>query len=368
MAIFIVFPSFFSLEKIQNSFQLEINGNYHESQIMDQLCSNPIHVYQLIKATKSLDWKEVQEVDVLGATNAVVNTQFTYKLPTEDLIVGQIGQRQTHGFLDAPDCLILAKSRISNDYASQYALAIEWAEMALSLDTSSQEIQDFLDEMKDLHDIKFIPSAYEDGQFFIRIFNGTDITTKQLRILEENQFQRKFPSEDWEELRQRNQLCRGEKISNFVGYCEYRTNNDPWLLLSPLKAEILYEKFPLVLFHGLISNTEILILKDLAQKDMKRSSVHSASGNEATFQRIQSSAWLWDPDHDLLQTLSKRLDHALQLSVSQCSEPYQIGVYPPGGYYTHHYDVLEPISSEDVWTGNRIATLMFYVMHQFDDF
>ena len=158
--------SFFSLEKIQNSFQLEINGNYHESQIMDKLCSNPIHVYQLIKATKSLDWKEVQEVDVLGATNAVVNTQFTYKLPTEDLIVGQIGQRQTHGFLDAPDCLILAKSRISNDYASQYALAIEWAEMALSLDTSSQEIQDFLDEMKDLHDIKFLPSAYEDGQFF----------------------------------------------------------------------------------------------------------------------------------------------------------------------------------------------------------
>ena len=368
MAIFIVFPSFFSLEKIQNSFQLEINGNYHESQIMDKLCSNPIHVYQLIKATKSLDWKEVQEVDALGATNAVVNTQFTYKLPTEDLIVGKIGQRQTHGFLDAQDCLTLAKSRISNDYASQYALAIEWAEMALSLDTSSQEIQDFLDEMKDLHDIKFIPSAYEDGQFFIRKFNGTDITTKQLRILEENQFQRKFPSEDWEELRQRNQLCRGEKISNFVGYCEYRTNNDPWLLLSPLKAEILYEKFPLVLFHGLISNTEILILKDLAQKDMKRSSVHSASGNEATFQRIQSSAWLWDQDHDLLQTLSKRLDHALQLSVSKCSEPYQIGVYPPGGYYTHHYDVLEPIPSEDVWTGNRIATLMFYVMHQFDDF
>ena len=104
---------------------------------------------------------------------------------------------------------------------------------------------------------------------------------------------------------------------------------------------------------------------------MGRSAVHSEK--KFTFQRIQSSAWLWDPDHDFLQILSKRLDHVLQLSVSNPfytihpSEPYQIGVYPPGGYYGYHYDVLEPLSSEEFWIGNRMATLMFYVILQFDD-
>ena len=337
------------------------------------MCSNPIHVYQLIKATKSLNWKDVTEIDVLGSINALTQIQSTYQLPIEDLIIGQIGQRKTHGFLDAQDCLIIAKQLSNFSTPKLYANAIEWAENALLLDPNRQEIRDFLVQMKDFHDDNFMFPTNENGQFFIRKFNGSDITAKQLRKLEENQeiFQRKFPSNEFNQ-KDIHQLCRGKKLSKFVGYCEYRTNEDPWLLLLPLKAEILAEKpFPLVIFHGLISNTEILKLKDLAQKDMGRSAVHSEK--KFTFQRIQSSAWLWDPDHDFLQILSKRLDHVLQLSVSNPfytihpSEPYQIGVYPPGGYYGYHYDVLEPLSSEEFWIGNRMATLMFYVILQFDD-
>ena len=53
------------------------------------------------------------------------------------------------------------------------------------------------------------------------------------------------------------------------------------------------------------------------------------------------------------------------------SEPFQVGMYAPGGLYLPHFDVYDHddigMANEDSYTirgeyvGDRIATLMFYV-------
>ena len=50
------------------------------------------------------------------------------------------------------------------------------------------------------------------------------------------------------------------------------------------------------------------------------------------------------------------------------SEPFQIGFYPPGGFYEQHYDAFtdekgfkENLILDGSLVGNRIATLMFYL-------
>ena len=48
------------------------------------------------------------------------------------------------------------------------------------------------------------------------------------------------------------------------------------------------------------------------------------------------------------------------------AEPFQIGLYSPGGHYLPHndaFDVLDPQSRtpEGLWVGNRIATMITYL-------
>ena len=292
------------------------------------MCSNPIHVYQLIKVATF--FKKAEETDLTGTILALKGIQHTYQLSTEDVASGQIGKRKTHAFLNAKDCLHIAQTAVAKDRL-YYADAITWTETASKLSPENAEIKDFLIETKQLHD---------EHQ---AVYNHSDIEYIHT-------------------------LCRGEQMPK-VGYCEYRTNNDLWFLLSPLKAEILDKEFPLVIFHQLVSNKEIELMKKQARKNMERSRV---VGKDHSFQRIQSSAWLRESDHDLLQIISKRLDHALQLSVSNdvhiSSEPFQIGFYPPGGFYEQHYDAFgdekglkENLELDGSLVGNRIATLMFYL-------
>ena len=50
------------------------------------------------------------------------------------------------------------------------------------------------------------------------------------------------------------------------------------------------------------------------------------------------------------------------------AEPWQVGVYSPGGHYLPHYDAFDDDDDmsrartpEGVWVGNRIATAMVYL-------
>ena len=91
--------------------------------------------------------------------------------------------------------------------------------------------------------------------------------------------------------------------------------------------------------------------------------------------RTQTNAWLFEGTYPELLRLSKYLDHITELQVSfehdpasytrfVESEDYQVGLYAPGGLYLCHMDAMDSDfikMHDDLYIGDRIATLMFYL-------
>ena len=285
-----------------------------------------------------------------------------------------------------------------------YAVAIEWAEASLEL-AEEQNGEDIatMDKIKNLityakkqHDEHFIPptpgdgwSTYPNEHFFIRKFNNDfSLTGKKLRQEEWEQFRHRYSSELpmlHHHIRDYHTVCRGEKLmfknqQAFQGYCELRTNNDPWLMLAPAKTEIMSEgEFPLLLFHNVVSDTEIDYMVKTASKQLQRAGLtlfdQTTGTPKTTFtsERTQSNAWLnWDNNSNHLKNIAKRLERITGLHVHNedheiiHSEGFQIGVYAPGGLILPHYDAFTSLDQyartrNGTWIGNRIATAMFYL-------
>ncbi|XP_071743951.1 prolyl 4-hydroxylase subunit alpha-1 isoform X2 [Lepeophtheirus salmonis] len=106
---------------------------------------------------------------------------------------------------------------------------------------------------------------------------------------------------------------------------------------------------------------------------IRRSKIEATQGAKTSFVRTQSNAWLYNKDYPNLNKISKYFDTVSQLSISNTfsdqymieSEPYQIGLYSPGGVFLPHMDTLKTqenfINSKKDYIGNRIATLMLYL-------
>lgn len=79
--------------------------------------------------------------------------------------------------------------------------------------------------------------------------------------------------------------------------------------------------------------------------------------------RISKSAWLKDVDDDVVRTIGLRVEDMTGLTVST-AEDLQVVNYGIGGHYEPHFDFAradEVNAFASLGTGNRIATVLFYV-------
>lgn len=82
--------------------------------------------------------------------------------------------------------------------------------------------------------------------------------------------------------------------------------------------------------------------------------------------RTGKLAWLPKDSHTIVKTLDQRLEDMTGLSMSS-SELLQVLNYGIGGHYEPHFDwdLGHPASEEDFILGDRIGTVLFYVLHLF---
>ena len=78
------------------------------------------------------------EHDMQISMLSLARLQHIYQLPVQDLAQGIIGSRQTEAKLNSYDCQEIAESRIAQKFSlmhpttdKEFALAVEWAEVAL---------------------------------------------------------------------------------------------------------------------------------------------------------------------------------------------------------------------------------------------
>ncbi|TKR57847.1 hypothetical protein L596_030493 [Steinernema carpocapsae] len=163
-------------------------------------------------------------------------------------------------------------------------------------------------------------------------------------------------------------LCRNEvpvspKDTSKL-YCYYKRDR-PFLILAPFKVEILRFNPLAVLFKNVMNDEEIETIQDLAKPKLARATVqNSVTGQlETASYRISKSAWLKEWEHEVVARVNQRIDLMTNLE-QETSEELQIANYGIGGHYDPHFDFArkeETKSFESLGTGNRIATVLFYM-------
>ncbi|EDV90576.1 GH14106 [Drosophila grimshawi] len=154
--------------------------------------------------------------------------------------------------------------------------------------------------------------------------------------------------------------CRGQFVPQSNLHCEYKMKTSPFLRLAPLKMEIVLLNPFIVVFHDALSPQEIDYLQNLARPLLKRTTVHVNGKYVSRRVRTSKGAWLERDLNNLTRRIERRVVDMTELSM-QGSEAYNIMNYGLGGHYAAHYDFFNTTKQQTSETGDRIATVLFYL-------
>lgn len=217
----------------------------------------------------------------------------------------------------------------------------------------------------------------------------------------------------------RNEVGLNEKIKAKLR-CRYVDFGRPFLKLAKLKEEEAFLDPRIVLYHDVLSDREIKAIQQLAVPRFKRATVQNSETGQLEVAhyryayilpsysfifcklnkflitceyRISKSAWLEDVDHPYVAAISQRAEDISGLNM-KTAESLQVVNYGIGGHYEPHFDFArvriifhckffainftvsiimykyvslqkeEKNAFQSLGTGNRIATVLFYVSNQ----
>ncbi|KAI8521570.1 prolyl 4-hydroxylase subunit alpha-1-like isoform X3 [Branchiostoma floridae x Branchiostoma belcheri] len=368
-------------------------------------------LYNLTKVKESFPSDE----DYMGAGKALVRLQDTYDLSTQNIAMGKMGQemaKATHPdmeFTKSPelwseDCFELGRlAYVDQDY---YHCAL-WMEEALARfqpdptsDLTKDTILDYLayasyqvwlgeegnqnnidrayQATKEL--LKINPEhtrASNNMQFFEKeIAKTRNLVTPQKEEAESTdrgEYRRDLARDYLPEREIYELLCQAEQPEYFnitpsrVKHlkCRYfNNNNHPRLLLAPQKLEQIFDKPKMWIFHNILEDREMDVIKELAQPRLRRATIqNSVTGElEHASYRISKSAWLQGWEHKVIRRVNQRVEDVTGLTM-ETAEELQVVNYGMGGHYEPHFDFArkEEKSAFDPKEGNRIATMLFYM-------
>ncbi|XP_046656322.1 prolyl 4-hydroxylase subunit alpha-1-like [Daphnia pulicaria] len=388
---------------------------------VSKFLASPVNAYLLVKRLTS-DWKKVERVisrnagsvyiknitqhrtslrfpseeDLNGAAVALMRLQDTYKLDTHALAEGKVLGKKSSRRLTADDCWELGRQSYNN---GDHYHTVLWMAEALNKfeDESNKTVtrQDILGYLafstykqgnvkEALHLtrelLKIVPyhqQALDNIKHYEKLLLQQGVSDVKASNIEERFNTTKLKlnksigtfglrRDHWDNYEK---LCRGEKLLDpkVEGRlrCRYVTNNVPFFFIQPVKMEEALLKPLLVIYHGVIFDAEIDVVKKLAQPRFKRTSVTDRdTGRSMPVQyRIAKAAFLKDSEHNLILKMSRRVGDITGLDMA-ASEDLQVCNYGIGGHYVPHFDYArqgEIHGPRDLDWGNRIATWLFYM-------
>ncbi|XP_052769082.1 prolyl 4-hydroxylase subunit alpha-1-like isoform X2 [Mya arenaria] len=378
----------------------------------DYYLGNPVNAYLFVKHF-TLDWdRDIDHVlrnnsrpeladkvdelrqqlptyeDLSGSVSALLRLQDVYKLDTTELAHGSVGGVPSSQ-LSAWDCFELGRLSYNEE---DFYHTIMWMEEALEK-VRHGDPEWYEDNMASIIDYLAF-AQYKQGN----VRRALQLTNEMLELAPDHERARsnklyyervlhddtdsKKRGEDGEITNKRQldeyrsgeeymtyeALCRGENLKKYKHkdrlFCRYRTNDHPLLFLSPAKEEVLYFNPYIAMFHDVISDKEIKMLKTLATPKLGRATVHNPKTGklETAAYRVSKSCWLSEYDSPDIGMINAKIAAMTGLNM-ETAEELQIANYGIGGQYEPHYDFArrrEPKAFEQR-IGNRIATFMYYI-------
>lgn len=122
--------------------------------------------------------------------------------------------------------------------------------------------------------------------------------------------------------------------------CRYVTNNIPFLLIGPFKIEEIFKDPMIVIYHDVIYNKEIEMVKTIARPNLKRAKIFNGllKKAEVASYRICKSAWIDDQNYRIINQISQRVEDMTGLDI-RFSHKLQVVNYGIGGFYAPHFDI-----------------------------
>ncbi|KAL5019143.1 hypothetical protein ScPMuIL_004865 [Solemya velum] len=327
--------------------------------------------------------------DLNGAVSALLRLQDTYHLETGKMASGDVGGVKT-SILTASDCFELGRIAYNTEDYYHTVLWMDEAMMKLTLERNEtvdrSEILDYLsfslfkqgnvrhaltltEELlllapehtraknnKAYYEKLLLTDKYAEGREDL----GETIV-RNPRTVDEYRNSHEFTTYE--------ALCRGEDTQPVKDQhrlkCYYLTNNNPLLILQPIKVEEAHLDPWIVLFHDVMNDIEMATIKNLATPKLGRATVHnSMTGKlETATYRISKSAWLKAIEHPIIARVNNRIDAITGLELNTAEE-LQVANYGIGGHYEPHFDFArkeETNAFKSLGTGNRIATWLTYM-------
>ncbi|KAK7111469.1 prolyl 4-hydroxylase subunit alpha-1-like isoform X2 [Littorina saxatilis] len=372
---------------------------------------NPVNAFLLIKRF-TLDWdKEVLPIlgnnswqdlneelqyarqdlpnyeDLSGAATALMRLQDTYHLDTTQIAHGNLGGVSSSTLSD-DECFELGRLSYNEDDFYHTAL---WMEEAMDrLGKDEDEEQEKRAELLDYLSFSYYKQGYTKHALVLtkellaidpsherasnnkRYFEdtlrkqGVSITDYHERPSIKRQVDEYRESQEFQTYEA---MCRGEgkqKVKDADKLrCRYIHNNDPTLLLQPVKEEQMSFDPWLVIYHDVLSDREMNDIKLLATPKLNRATVQNSKTGEleTANYRISKSAWLKATDHPTVAKINDRIEAVTKLELDTAEE-LQIANYGMGGHYEPHFDFArkeEKDAFKSLGTGNRIATFLIYM-------
>ncbi|GBM54730.1 Prolyl 4-hydroxylase subunit alpha-1 [Araneus ventricosus] len=342
--------------------------------------------------------------DLKGAATALLRLQDTYLLDTSQLARGEIaGARSRALELTAGDCFQLGYQAVALE---DYKRAIQWMQEALvkveqeDVKTASEpSILEFLAhcafKLKNIkHAVKLArqiiaiaphhPRAFENLYHYESVLNTKgDTASSEYEYDEYSSYYSSYEQSDEHDSHSLRalkralipsfdnyeKLCRGDRIrSHRVESklkCRYTTNNNSYLLLQPIKQEILSLDPFICMYHDIISDKDIELFKKIALPRLARATVTNPKTGalETATYRVSKSAWFKDKVHPRIAHASQFVKEITGLETNTAEELHIIN-YGIGGHYEPHFDFKregEVDGFARLGTGNRIATWIYYL-------
>ena len=321
----------------------------------------------------------------IGAAEALLRLQDTYKLDTTSLADGMILVRDMRGYnkqvgqtglvppetrmsLTANDCFELGRQAYVNQ---DYYHTVLWMQEALDRLDKERGVTD-TDRVTILEYLAF--ATYKRGNVrqalklthqllqlspdHTRAYGNLEYYEKELTQINSNRkkgddgdvpkdeavVESTVWSAEETERQTYEALCRGEKrlsdrIESQLVCFHLNTKNIPFLRLMHIKVEEAFKRPQIVIFHEFLSDSEIEVVKTLSEPKLKRATVqNSVTGTlETAKYRISKSAWLTNREHQVVHRISQRISDITGLDLSTAEE-LQVVNYGIGGHYEPHYD------------------------------
>nr|XP_036671574.1 prolyl 4-hydroxylase subunit alpha-2-like isoform X1 [Drosophila suzukii] len=330
------------------------------------------HGYKEIAQLQSLRHIMPTKIDYDEALYGIHRLQSTYRLDPAEMSVGLLKGRQNRcKKFNAVDCLMIGSVYYLNE---DFQDAERWFQLALEKyhrDPNSKQFdifgwsEDFILKllMKAAQSSGRFKTALEYAEQALAIDRSHSFWQQQIPRLKNLSLTPEPPKPEKISKHLFKPACRVEYPAKKYLRCHLLFSS-PFLQLAPIKVEELNLDPPINIYHNLIHNEEIVLIKALSNPHLRRSTIYTSSDQlieDFSNFRTSKSMRLKDNAHKIIKNLNQRVMDVTGLSVVE-SEDLQISNYGIGGHFSEHQDSVPSTDSKKYWiSGNRIITALYYL-------